>query len=260
MSNSQEIKPIKIDDNLFPYIRQCEIDAEINATKTPKYDISFGEIKNWFLSFFFKIPPPDPPERIDFDSDEYRLELIRQISTRDREAVIKLWEDCGIDRTTAEYYMDYFALKDNEGKKIDLIIPSDPATVFVWYRYEVYCWCEISYQFGIYTYVFVYGFFFPHLIFEASALNEISQEEIVLLEDNYEQFEHKMTMERTVELILLYKNEENMHSVLFEPDMLTHSVECNQEWRNKLLEYRNDKQVDRSAAVPANFSLGVFVR
>ena len=135
--------------------------------------------------------------------------------------------------------MDYFALKDNEGKKNDLIIPSDPATVFLCYRYEVYCWWEISYQFGIYTYVFVYGFFFPDRIFEASSLNEISNEDLGFLEDNYEQFEHKMTMERTVELILLYKSEANMNSVLFEPDMLTHSVECNQEWREKLLKYRN---------------------
>jgi hypothetical protein len=239
MSNSQEIKPIKIDDNLFPYIRQCEIDAKINATKTPKYDISFGEIKNWFLSFFFKIPPPKPPERVVFDDDEYRLEIIRQISNRDREAVIKLWEECGIDRTTAEYYMDYFALKDNEGKKIDLIIPSDPSTVFLWYRFGTYCWHETGYQFGIYICVFVYGFFFPHLIFEASALNEISDEDLVFLEDNYEQFEHKMTMGRTVELILLYKSEANMYN-LFEPSYLpTHSIECNQEWRKKLLEYCN---------------------
>lgn len=238
MSNSQEIKPIKIDDKFIPYTWQCGEDFG----KTSKYDISFGEIKNWFLSFFFKIPPPEPPERIVFDRDKYRLELIRQISTRDREAVIKLWEECGIDRTTAEYYMDYFALKDNEGKKFDLIIPSDPATVFVWYRYEVYCWEEIGFDFGIYIYVFIYGFFFPHLIFEIPSRCEMSTKEYKFLYDKSEEFEYGMTMGRTVELILLYKNEENMHSVLFESDIPTHPIECNQEWRDKLLAYRNDKQ------------------
>jgi hypothetical protein len=231
------IQPIRLKDNLFPYMLQSNADYE--KPKHPKYDISFGDIKNWFLSFFFKIPPPEPPERVDFDDDEYRRELIRQISTRDREAVIKLWEDCGIDRTTAEYYMDCFALKDNEGKKFDLIIPSDPATAFLWYRYEVYCWEEIGNDFGIYIYVFVYGFFFPHLIFEASAFNEISNEDLRFLEDNFEQFERKMTMGRTVELILLYKNERNMHSRFFESDLPFGSVYCNQEWREKLLEYRN---------------------
>lgn len=231
------IQPIRLNDNLFPYMLQCEADNK--KPKHPKYDISFGDIKNWFLSFFFKIPPPKPPERVVFDDIGYRLELIRQISTRDREAVIKLWEDCGIDRTTAEYYMDFFALKDNEGKKFDLIIPADPATIFIWYRFGIFYWGDAAYQFGIYTYFFVYGFFFPHLIFEASAFNEISNEDLRFLEDNFEQFERKMTMGRTVELILLYQNEANMNSRWFDQDIITRPVECNTEWRKKLLEYHN---------------------
>jgi hypothetical protein len=228
---NQEIKPISMPDNLIPYMSQCNADFE---HKIRGWDISFGEIKNWLLSFFFKIEPPPPPERVAFDPDEYRLEIIREMSTRNRKAVLGQWEECGLDQTTAEYYMDYFALRDDEGKKYDLIIPADPATIFVWYRYEVHCWEEIGSVFGIYIYIWLYGFFFPSLMFEIPSRKDMSADEYKFLYENHKKFEYEMTMRRVVELILLYKNERNMNSLFFEPDIPTRPICCNEEWRKKL--------------------------
>jgi hypothetical protein len=228
MFKNKDIEPILMDDKFIPYMRQCDDDF---SRKNRGINFSSDDIKNWFCSFFSKKPCP---ERIVFDLDKYRLDIIRQISTRDREAVLYQWAECGIDRVTAEYYMAHFALKDNEGKKIDLIIPSDPATVFVWYYYEVYCWEEIGAHFGIYIYIWLYGFFFPHFMFEIPSRDEISDEEYKYLYDNYDKFEYEMTMRRTVELILLYKDEINMNSSLFEPDIPICPIHCNLEWRKKL--------------------------
>ena len=128
------------------------------------------------------------------------------------------------------------ALKDSEGNKCDLIIPGDPATIFVWYCYEVYCWEEIGSDFGIYIYVWIYGFLFPHLTFEIPSREDIDDEKYNFLYNNYDKFAHGITMGKVVELILLYKNENNMNNRFFEPDIPTQPVCCNLEWQNKLVE------------------------
>ena len=101
----QEIMPIILDNNFIPYIGQYN---DNHSRKIRGLNFSLEDIKSFFLTFFSK---NKPPERIIFDLDKYRLELIRQISNRDRKTVVKQWEECGIDQDTAEYYMDHFGFE-----------------------------------------------------------------------------------------------------------------------------------------------------
>ena len=237
MSTEQEIKPVLLDHDFIQYIKQCNDDY---SREIRGLNFSLEEIKNFIVSLFSK-KPRKLPDRIFFDAEKYRFDIIRQISTRNREAVLKQWEACGINRETAEYYMDYFAVKDNDDNKFDLIIPDDPATVLVWFFYQIYSWEEIGYRFGIYTYIWLYGFFFPEQIFDIPSPNEMSKEKYKLLYDNSEKFEYGMTMRRIVELLLLYQNKSNMNSQFFEPDIPTRSIECNPEWREKLMKIKRTK-------------------
>ncbi len=240
MSTEQEIKPVQMNGGLLRHMKQCNDDSEHGPMSF--LNISLGEIVSFIAALFSKKKPAALPDEFIFDADKFRSDIIRQISTRSREAVLKQWEKCGIDRETAEYYMDYFAVRDTEDNKFDLIIPDDPATVFVWFFYEVYSWEEIGYRFGIYTYIWLYGFFFPEQIFDIPSPNEMSKEKYKLLYDNSEKFEYGMTMRRVVELILLYQNESNMNSQFFEPDIPTRPIECNPEWREKLVKYQRSEK------------------
>ena len=47
-----------------------------------------------------------------------------------------------------------------------------------------------------------------------------------------------MTMGIVVKLILLYKCQSNRDNIFFEPDIPTRPIECNTEWRAKLIEFK----------------------
>lgn len=163
-------------------------------------------------------------------------EVIGQLSRRNREEVYSLWQELGIDGQTISAFMKTFAVEDAAGAIYDKIIPADCALIFVWFRYGIYPWEGLGGEFGIYTYVWLYGFFFPDEIFAIPSPQSETDKQRQFFDHNYDLFCRQMTMELVIKLILLYQDEKKAKSAFFEPDLTwkNSKINCNPDWKNKL--------------------------
>ncbi len=236
MNSDHKINPLIVDAKFVQYLNESI--AEYRR-KERGWNFSLEEIADFI--FRRKKAPPRPPTI--FDTNRYLHDLIAQLSARNEDAIYALWANYGIDKATARHYMDFFALKDDNGTAYNLMIPADSALIFVWYRYRlcnIDCWEELCCDFGIYTYVFIYGFLFPQKMLEIPSWGDVLEKEADYMEKNAAAVESGITMGHIIEMILLYKDDKKH---LLEPDVpfFSGDIVCNPEWSKKLKPFCPDE-------------------
>lgn len=221
------IAPLQVNDKILNVIDQERYDSEHS-----------GDLSCLLRKILF-FPAPRSSNKTEIAA--VKNKVMGQLSGRNSEEVYALWQELGIDRKTISAFMKTFAVADAAGAAYDKIIPADCALFFVWFRYGIYPWEGLGGEFGIYTYVWLYGFFFPDEIFAIPSPRAVTDQKNQFFNHNYDLFWRQMTMGLVIKLILLYQDEKKAKSCLFEPDLTwkNSKINCNPDWKNKLQAIEN---------------------
>lgn len=209
-------------------------DKILKMIDTDRYNTEHSGDLSCLFRQMFRFGPQNHDHELEVKA--IKNEVIDRLSGRSSDQVYALWQELGIDRETISSFMKTFAIKDAAGKEYDRIIPEDSAVIFLWFRYGIYFWDELGGEFGIYTYVWLYGFFFPQEIFAIPMPRAVTADQNKFFQQNDNRFCREMTMGTVIRLILLYQDEEKAKSRFFEPDITWRNskIKCNPDWAHKL--------------------------